>query len=179
MSLPKSIVMTATLLCTALVLGGCGSSGSTAGAGTTAPGAGGTRAPAATAGTSAAPASVRGAVTKAYAEFFGYKTPASVAEKYLQHGSVFAKTLAAQAEQGLQQRLTARVTKVSMLSPDTAAVTFTLLGNGKPLLPNASGNAVREGGTWKVAAKTFCGLLQLQSTPPKACSDPRVTALPG
>jgi hypothetical protein len=177
---PTSVM--AGVLCAALGMSGC-SSGSDPFEGTTttqvSPTTGSASAPTSTAHSAApAPASVRAAVAKAYAEFFGYKTPVAVAEKYLQHGSVFASTLAAQARQGVQQRLTARVSKVVLLSPDAAAVTFTLLGGGKPLLPDSPGNAVREAGTWKVAAKTFCDLVQLQSSAPKQCNDPQLTAVP-
>jgi hypothetical protein len=96
----------------------------------------------------------------------------------LQHGSAFSPTLAGQAKAAAAQKLAATVSKVNLASPNVADVTFTLTSNGSPLLPNTHGKAVREGGTWKVAAETFCALLGLQGTPPAVCKDPKMTALP-
>lgn len=160
-----------------IALSGCGSSGSGGAPATSAhtPTGGATTAHSSAA---PAPASVRTAVAKAYAEFFSYQSSVAASERYLQHGPVFAATLAAEGKTGMQH-VQARVTKVTMVSPNVAAVTFSLLSGSKPLLPASPGNAVREGGTWKVAAKTFCGLLKLQNQAPKACNDPHTTALTG
>lgn len=176
----------AAVLAAMITVAGCGSNASTtSGADTGAPaptaGTGTAAAPAPTGGggSAAASAAVTKAVAKAYTAVFDYRSPVATARKYLQHGSVLVAALAAQAKQGVQERLQVRVKKVVTVSPNTVAVTFALLGpGGKALVPDASGNAVRENGTWKVAAKTVCGLLQLQSAPPKACNDPQITALP-
>ena len=63
-------------------------------------------------------------------------------------------------------------------SGSVLAVTFTITNSGTPLLSNIKGFAVQEGGTWKVAAATFCVLLKLEGSPPAACSDSSITALP-
>jgi hypothetical protein len=118
------------------------------------------------------------AITKAYVTFFDANVGVATSERYLQHGDQLTSALAAQAKTAKQQQLSARVTKVVLLSPDSAAVTFDLLSAGKILLTNTPGNAAREGGTWKVAARTFCQLVQLTGHPPKACSDPSVVSLP-
>jgi len=56
-------------------------------------------------------------------------------------------------------------------------VTFTIASGGVKL-PNTHGYAVKEGSQWKVAAQTFCNLLQLQGNSPTICKDSSVTALP-
>jgi hypothetical protein len=118
------------------------------------------------------------AVTTAYETFFDIKATTAQTVTVLQHGSAFSPTLAGQAKAAAAQKLAATVSKVNLASPNVADVTFTLTSNGSPLLPNTHGKAVREGGTWKVAAETFCALLGLQGTPPAVCKDPKMTALP-
>jgi hypothetical protein len=126
-----------------------------------------------------ADAATKAAVSGAYATFFNPKTSAARSEAVLQHGASFRKTLAEQAATAQSQNVSATVSKVSRTGPDVAAVTFTLLSGGSPLLTDTPGFAVREGGVWKVAAQTFCGLLQLQGGAPAACKDTSITALPG
>jgi hypothetical protein len=149
----------------------CSSSGSTgrsAGASTPAP----------SGKTAAAHPATTKAIAKAYASFFDSKASPEATERYLQHGAELASAVTAQAHNPQASGLSARVTEVTLLSRDSAAVRFELLSGGKPLLTDTPGNAVREDGRWKVAAKTFCGLVQLTGHPPAACNDPKITALP-
>ncbi len=166
----------------AVLLAGCSSSGgshsspppggkSTGGASTPAAG------PPSGSGTPADLAT-KSAVTTAFATFFSAKSTAAQAEAALQHGSAFTKTLADEAKSSQSQNVTATVTSVRLLGSDVAAVVFTLSSGGSPLLPNTPGNAVREGGAWKVAAVTFCNLLTLEGTAPAACKDSSITSLP-
>lgn len=115
------------------------------------------------------------AVTTAYMTFFATDTSVQQSEGALQHGSAFAKVLAEQAKQS--NGATVTIQSVSTVSANVAAVEYTLKTGGITL-SGQKGNAVREGGKWKVAAKTFCGLLMLQGSPPSACTDASVTALP-
>jgi polyisoprenoid-binding protein YceI len=55
----------------------------------------------------------------------------------------------------------AKVTKVEFTSATEADVTYTLTLKGATALPDASGSAVEQDGTWKVSAKTLCALVQL------------------
>jgi hypothetical protein len=131
--------------------------------------------------TSASPREQAGArakaeITKAYTEFFSSTSPESAS--VLQHGRAFTKVLAQQAKAPPVPDLSATVSKIVQQSPDVAAVTFSVLSKGSPLLADTPGYAVRENGTWKVAAATFCALLQLQNSAPAACSDTSITALP-
>jgi hypothetical protein len=58
----------------------------------------------------------------------------------------------------------AKVTKVTVTSPTQAKVTYSILLAGTPVLPNQSGVAVLEGGTWKVGDASFCALLTLENS---------------
>lgn len=53
--------------------------------------------------------------------------------------------------------------KVTLTSATQATVGYTILISGAPVLPGQKGTAVLQGGTWKVATASFCGLLMLQS----------------
>lgn len=131
----------------------------------------------ASSGTTADPVTTK-AIMQAYASFFDPKAPIDVTEQYLQHGSELKSALVTQSHNPQAPGLSAWVTKVTLLSPNSAAVRFDLMSNGKPMLPDTPGNAAREDGRWKVAAKTFCSLVQLTGHPPAACSDPKITDLP-
>ena len=61
--------------------------------------------------------------------------------------------------QAARQRLMARYPSTD---PENADVKWTLLMNGAPVLPDQSGNAIQQDGTWKVSATTFCTLLAIQ-----------------
>jgi hypothetical protein len=65
-----------------------------------------------------------------------------------------------------------------MQSAHVAKVTFTVTIDGSPMLPGASGYAVNDAGSWKMAATTFCELVTLEGTAPESCKDPKQTALP-
>jgi hypothetical protein len=166
-----------------LAAAGCSSSkkapGSSTSAGTkhtaatTAAGAGtpsGTGAP--------ADAATKALVATAYATFFDPKASPTTTAAALQHGPAFAATLDEAAKSSQAQGIAASVSAVNLVRPDVAYVTFTLSQKGSALLTDSPGYAVRENGTWKVAAQTFCNLLQLQSLAPAACKDPSITALP-
>jgi hypothetical protein len=65
-----------------------------------------------------------------------------------------------------------KVTKVDLGGDGTATVTYTLSLGKNQLLKDAKGKAVQEDGAWKVGLASFCGLLALQGTTPKACPAP-------
>jgi len=176
----------------AAALTGCGS-GSGSGAGdigaapspssattaVTAPASGGaTTAAAPSAVGSPASAADTAAIKSAYAKFFSPDTPGSVSLGLLQNGPAFKAVIDQQAKGSMAGQASAKVSTVQLLSPDTAEVRFTIYLNKQPMLQNQKGYAVREGGTWKVAEYTFCGLLTLEGTPPAACKQPAATEAP-
>jgi len=62
----------------------------------------------------------------------------------------------------------AQVNDVTFTSATRADVSFSLTLQGATALPDASGTAVEQDGTWKVSVKSLCALVQLSgdgSTP--------------
>ena len=118
-------------------------------------------------------------ITAAFKRFFNSKTTPADSQTALQHGAAFKATLEAQAKGSYSKNSGVNIVAVSLEpSGDVADVTYTLTSNGATLLANIKGFAVKEAGTWKVAAATFCTLLKLEGSPPPACSDASITALP-
>lgn len=118
---------------------------------------------------SAADPATTKAVTDAFVTFFDAKTPVDQRAAAVEKGDVFQPVLAAQANNPQAQGTSATVSKVTSADPTHANVTYTLLMNGNPVLPDQSGKAVQVDGTWKVAAATFCTLLKLQGGTAPAC----------
>ena len=110
---------------------------------------------------SAAP-SASAAVTADWQEFFSGATPAARKIALLQQGQQFAKTITAQASSPIAQGTQARVTSVTVTSPTTANVTYSITMGGQTALPDQQGQAVLEGGVWKVSARSFQDLLKLE-----------------
>jgi hypothetical protein len=164
------------VLCTGLAvataLAGCSSSG-----GDTSPSSG-LVSPAGSAGSSQPDAATARAITRAFKVFFDTDTSLAASAKVLQHGPNFRKTLAAESNSPSANDITVKVSNIALRNREVADVKFTILTAGKPLLPDTQGVAVREGGTWKVAAATFCALLQLEGTAPAICNDKSITGLP-
>lgn len=120
-----------------------------------------------TAGTAA-----QSAVQAAWQEFFNAKTPTARRVVLLQNGHTFTQVLAAQARLQSAASVTAKVDKVTLVSPTQAKVTYTLLLAGQPTLSNQAGVAVYQDGRWKVGLTSFCGLLVMEGgTQPAACSN--------
>jgi hypothetical protein len=148
----------------------CGSSGTT-GASSTTSAAATSSAPAsssAPATSSSAPATSGNAAAEKtiaanWVAFFSAKTPTSKRVALLQDGSMFATIIKSQAGSSLAGSASARVTKVTVVSPTQAKVTYDILVGGQPALSGKSGVAVKQGGTWKVGVASFCGLLALEN----------------
>jgi hypothetical protein len=159
---------------TFLLVAGCSSSGKSPAS------AGSHDAPARFSATGPTPAgsTITAAVRKAYEVAFSSKTSIAQSRDALQHGDVFTATLREQAGSPHGQQSTASVSSVRLASPSVADVRFSITSNGVTALTDVPGKAVREDGRWKVAAATFCQLLDLEGSAPKACDDPKITALP-
>jgi len=145
----------------------CGSSGSTS---SSTPGSGAsstsTPAPSATNTSSSALATGGNAVaeiTANWTAFFDPKTSVDKRISLLQNGQTFASIIRAQAGSSLASSSSAKVKKVTVTSETKASVTYDILLAGTPVLPNQSGVAVLQGGTWKVGDVSFCGLLTLEN----------------
>jgi hypothetical protein len=95
--------------------------------------------------------------------FFSASTPTAKRVALLQNGSHFASVIAAQAKSSLASSASAKVTGVSNVTSSQAAVAYSILVGGSPVLKNQSGVAVKQDGTWKVGDKSFCGLLSIEN----------------
>lgn len=102
--------------------------------------------------------------------FFSGSTDANRKIALVQDGPSFAKVIKSQSTSPLAQSASAKVSKVVVDSKDTATVRYTVNLGGKPALTNQKGEAVLEGGTWKVGAKSFCSLLALEQVKVPVCT---------
>ena len=119
------------------------------------------------------------AVRKVYTQFVDPKVPLASKAGMLQDGAAFQPSLEALSKTDYAKTVSLAITKVTVTSPKQATVTFDVLLSGSPVVRNQQGYAVNEGGTWKVAGATFCGLLAAQGPVPAVCKTSTATSLPG
>jgi hypothetical protein len=103
------------------------------------------------------------AIKKNWVTFFNGKTPAATRISLVQNGTQFAAAIKTQAASAQGQTAGASVQKVTLTSATQAAVDYTILISGSPVLAGQKGTAVLESGTWKVSLASFCALLGLES----------------
>jgi hypothetical protein len=133
-----------------------------------------TSAPQTSAPAASSSSSAQAQIKANWVAFFDPKTPVAKRISLLQDGQQFASIIQGQASSTLASQVSATVTKVTLVSPTQAKVTYTLLEGGKPVLSNQTGVAVLQNGVWKVGIASFCGLLALEnggktSSLPAAC----------
>ena len=107
-------------------------------------------------------ANATAAITADWQQFFSGATAAAAKAGLLQNAQQFAATLKAQAGSALSKATQATVTSVTLTSPTTATVVYSITQSGQTALPNQTGTAVLQGGVWKVSAKSFEDLLKLE-----------------
>ncbi len=160
----------ASLILLACTVGGslaaCSSgSSTTSSTPTTAPSSAAAAPSASSSSTSASTAAEAKTIAANWTAFFNPKTAVAQRVSLLQDGQQFAAVISAQAAAGgLAGEATAKVTKVKVISPQQAAVTYSILLDGQPALSNQPGTAVYQDGTWKVGLASFCGLLSLENS---------------
>jgi hypothetical protein len=111
-----------------------------------------------------APADVGAAETEIkqnWQRFFDPATSMEDKQTVLENGERMAPVLRAFSGDERGGQVQAKVSEVEFTSPTEANVTYDLTLKGATALPNASGTAVEQDGTWKVSAKTLCALVQL------------------
>jgi len=118
------------------------------------------------------------AVTASVVKLFDGTAPTDQRLAVLQGGDVLAQSLGDAINSPVLKLTSATVSKVTLVSPNQAQVTYTLSLSGAPILKDTVGTAVKVDGAWKVSAATLCGLLTAQGAAPAACSQASVTALP-
>ena len=111
-------------------------------------------------------------ITHNWLEFFDPSTPPATTVSLLQNGTRFAAAINAQAKSPFAKEASATVSAVRLTGPSTATVTYTLKLAGVPVpgVKNATGLAVKTGGTWQVADASFCQLLKLEGAAPPSCT---------
>ena len=93
--------------------------------------------------------------------FFDPAASTKKKQAVLENGEQMGPVLQAFSGDKRGGQVEAQVTKVEFTKPTEATVTYTLLLNGATALPDASGTAVEQDGTWKVSVSTLCALVQL------------------
>jgi hypothetical protein len=97
-----------------------------------------------------------------WTKFFDGSLPVTDKAALLEDGDQYTEELETQAASPLAQAATAAVSAVTITSPTTAQVTYSLLLSGQMALPDQKGQAVKQGEVWKVSAETFLALAALQ-----------------
>lgn len=108
------------------------------------------------------PGSPEATIQKNWQTFFDGKTSADQKVALLQNGAQFQQVISAQAGSALAKSAGATVSNV-VVQGSQATVTYTVTLGGQPALPDQKGQAVMEGGSWKVSDASFCQLLMLEN----------------
>jgi hypothetical protein len=112
-------------------------------------------------------------IKTAYVKFFSSKTPLATRVSLLQNGSKFTPLISALAKNPLASDTSATVSSVTMVSPVSANVVYTVKISGTPIpgLKNRKGTAVRANANspWTVGDASFCALVELQGSTPSVC----------
>lgn len=119
---------------------------------------------AATTTSAVAPAAATKAITDVYIAFFNGTTAPATRAALVENGDVFLPTLEAMAADPQSMATSATVEGVTATGAENATVKWTLLMGGAPVLPDQSGEAIQEAGTWKVSATTYCTLMAIQGS---------------
>ncbi len=159
-------IAAALVLLLAPALAACGGDDDDGGQATTSPTAvtstpGGSANESSAAGGPADPAAAEQEIRQNWEKFFDPDTSMAERQAVLEHGDRMGPVLGMFGNDARGRQAQARVTQVEFTSPTEATVTYDLIVSGQTALPNASGKAVQEDGTWKVSVTTLCALVSL------------------
>ena len=107
-------------------------------------------------------------IKSAYAKFFAGNTALSDRVALLQNGSRFKSVIQSFASNPLAKNVSATVSSVTLEGQDKAKVAYVVKFAGSAL-PEQTGTAVKQAGTWKVGFASLCKLVALQGSTPSAC----------
>ncbi len=144
----------------ALALAGCGSSKHNS-SGANSSSATASQSPSA-AGSGGPVAGAQAQIKQNWEKFFNGATSADEKVALLQNGDQFQQAIQGQANSAIAKSAGATVSAVSV-SGSQAEVTYDVTLGGKSALSGQKGQAVLEGGTWKVSDASFCQLLALEN----------------
>ena len=164
--LPAVLATAACLLGATVLVSACG--GSTEATSTTT-----TAVPTTSSGSSTTSVSLSGdeaAIAANYVKFFDGTQPVADKIGLLENGQQYTKELETQGASPLAKMASVSVSSVTITSPTAAEVKYSILVGGQPALPDQIGEAVLQGGVWKVGIDSFMALLALQqgSTTPSS-----------
>jgi hypothetical protein len=116
------------------------------------------------------PAEAKAEITKVWETFFNPAIPVEQKADIVENYEALKPILDEQKGNPQAQQIKAAVKDVTLSGDTSATVTYDIVSTqtNEPLLPNASGQAVRQDEKWKVSQQTFCSLIKLQD-PNKAC----------
>jgi hypothetical protein len=117
---------------------------------------------------SASGPSAEAQIKSAYVEFFSSKTSLSDRVALLQNGPKFKTVVRSFASNPLAKNVSATVSSVTLQGANNAKVVYVVKFAGSSL-PEQTGTAVRQNGTWKVGSASLCKLIALQGSTPSAC----------
>ncbi|MFJ6834984.1 hypothetical protein [Streptomyces sp. NPDC091209] len=107
------------------------------------------------------PAAAQKEIKQNWEKFFDPAVSTKEKQAVLENGDQMAQVLQGFNGDQRGQQVKATVEKIEFTSPTGADVTYSLTLKGATALPNASGTAVEQNGTWKVSVNTLCALVQL------------------
>ncbi|MEU4085389.1 hypothetical protein [Streptomyces aureus] len=107
------------------------------------------------------PAAAQKEIKQNWEKFFDPSVSTQEKQALLENGDQLAPVLQGFNGDQRGQETKATVEKIEFTSPTRADVTYTLTVKGATALPNASGTAVQQNGTWKVSVNTLCALVHL------------------
>lgn len=107
-------------------------------------------------------------IKSAYEKFFSGKTSVTDRVALLQNGSRFKGLVTSFASNPLAKNVSATVSTVTLQGSNKAKVVYVVKFAGSSL-PQQTGSAIRQSGTWKVADASLCKLVALQGSTPAIC----------
>ncbi|NGN67336.1 hypothetical protein G5C51_25960 [Streptomyces sp. A7024] len=102
-------------------------------------------------------------------KLFDPKTPIKEKPDYLEDGDEMQPLMDQMSNAKELKQVAAKVTKVTFTSPEKAEVKYALTLNGETAVPNTTGTAVLQDGTWKVSKNSICALISLSGSPAPGC----------
>jgi hypothetical protein len=118
------------------------------------------------------PAAATTQIKRNWQKFFDPATSTKGKQAVLENGDRMGPVMQAFSGDQRGGQVQAKVTKVEFTSPTKATVRYDLTLKGATALPNASGTAVEQSGTWKVSVNTLCALVGMSG-------NASASALPG
>jgi len=114
-------------------------------------------------GSSESPAQAKAKITANWEKFFDPSIPMDQKKNIVENYNALLPILQAQTNNPQAQSIKAKVSDVTLSGDKAATVKYDIVNSkdGTPLLPGASGTAVKTGENWQVSQQTFCQLIKL------------------